>query len=70
MEKEKRYLQTELNSLGIECKRTNEFNDKDELEGLVIAIKEVYFQDYKTEYNNDTSSNTEIMDQSHFCHLI
>ena len=60
-------LQSELCSLGIECKRLNEFNDKDELKALATAIKEVYFQDYKTAYNN--TSNTEI-DQSHFDHLI
>jgi hypothetical protein len=45
VEKEKSYLQNELSSLGIECKRTNEFNDKEELEALATAIKEVYFQD-------------------------
>jgi hypothetical protein len=43
VEKEKSYLQNELSSLGIECKRMNEFNDKDELEALATAIKEVYF---------------------------
>jgi len=43
-------LQSELCSLGIECKCLNEFNDKDELKALATAIKEVYFQDYKTAY--------------------
>ncbi len=38
-------LQSELCSLGIECKCLNEFNDKDELKALATAIKEVYFQD-------------------------
>jgi hypothetical protein len=61
------YLYGELSSLAVECKRRNELNDKDELEALANAIKEVYFQDYKTAY--DTSNNTEI-DQSHFEHLI
>lgn len=71
MENEKSYLKSELNSLAIECKRMNELNDEEELEALANAIKEVYFQDYKTTYNNDTtSSNTEIIDQSHFYHLI
>lgn len=51
MENEKSYLQSELCSLGIECKRVNQFNDKDELEALATAIKEVYFQDYKTAYD-------------------
>jgi hypothetical protein len=60
------YLQTELSSLGIECKRKNELNDYEELQALTTAIKGVYFQDYKTAYN---TSNTEI-DQSHFDHLI
>jgi hypothetical protein len=69
----KKDLKGELNSLAIECKRMNELNDEEELEALTIAIKEVYFQDYKTAYNNDTtSSNTEIIDQSHshYYHLI
>ncbi len=60
------YLQTELKSLRIQPKRKNELNDKVELEALATAIKEVYFQDYKTAYN---TSNIEI-DQSHFDHLI
>ncbi|MDQ3873548.1 MAG: hypothetical protein M3258_08075, partial [Thermoproteota archaeon] len=37
--KEENYLQIELSSLGIECKRKNEINDKEELEGLTTAIK-------------------------------
>ena len=65
-EEEADNLQKELNSLGIECKRKDELNDNEELQQLVTAIKEVYFQDYKTAYN---TSNTEI-DQSHFDHLI
>lgn len=69
MENEKSYLQSELNSLGIDCKRMNEFNGKEELDAFATAIKEVYFQDYKTAYNND-SSNTEEIDQSRFDHLI
>jgi hypothetical protein len=63
---EANYLQTELSSLGIECKQKNELNDNEELQALTTAIKEVYFQDYKTAYN---LSKTEI-DQSHFDHLI
>jgi hypothetical protein len=61
------YLQTELSPLGIECKKRNEFNDKEELETLATDIKEAYFQDYKTAYSN--TSDREI-DQSHFEHLI
>jgi hypothetical protein len=60
------YLQTELSSLAIECKRKNELNDKEELEALTAAIKEVYFQDYKAAYN---TNNREI-DELHFGHLI
>ena len=63
---EENYLQSELSSLAIECKRTNELNDKGELEALATAIKEVYFQDYKTAYG---TGDIEI-DQSHFDHLI
>ena len=61
------YLQTELSSLGIESKKRNEYNDKEELEILATAIKEAYFQGYKTAYSN--TSDREI-DQSHFEHLI
>jgi hypothetical protein len=60
------YLKNELSSLAIRCNRINELNDKQELEALAIAIKEVYFQDYKIAYN---VSGIEI-DQSHFEHLI
>ncbi|HEU0143296.1 MAG TPA: hypothetical protein VFQ47_00790 [Nitrososphaera sp.] len=59
------YWQNELASLNVEPKRKNELNDKGELEALATAIKEVYFQDYKTAY----SSNGEI-DESHFDHII
>lgn len=45
------YLQNELESLGINCKRMNELNDKEELEFLSLAIKEVYYQDYKTAFD-------------------
>jgi hypothetical protein len=65
-ENDKNYLQSELSSLGIECKRKNEFNDKEELEALATAIKEVYFQDYKAAYDD---RHTEI-DKSHFDYII
>ena len=64
-EKNENYWQNELSSLSIEPKRKNELNDKKELEALATAIKEVYFQDYKTAY----SSNMKI-DESHFEHII
>jgi hypothetical protein len=57
------YLQNELRSLGIECKRRNEFNDKEELEALATAIKEAYFQDYKTAYDNEDNNQREIIDK-------
>ena len=61
--KGKSILQSELSSLGIECKRMNEFNDKQELEALASAIKEVYFQDYKTAYDDDDKSQRQIIDK-------
>jgi hypothetical protein len=60
------YWQSELNSLAIECKQKNEFNDKNELGALATAIKEVYFQDYKAAYDD---RHTEI-DKSHFDYII
>ncbi len=35
------YLKIGLSSLAIECNRTNELNDKQELEALANSIKEV-----------------------------
>jgi hypothetical protein len=56
------YWQNELSSLGIECKRMNEFNDEEELRALATAIKEVYFQDYKSAYDD----NHKQIDKLHF----
>jgi hypothetical protein len=53
----KDYWQNELKSLGIEPRRQNELNDKDELQALAEIIKEVYFQDYKTAYSSDIDRN-------------
>ncbi len=67
MENEKSYLQSELCSLGIDCKRINQFNDKDELEPLTTAIKEVYFQDYKIAYDEVGFDQRQAIDrESHF----
>jgi hypothetical protein len=66
--KEENYLQAELSSLGIDCKRKNELNDEEELEGLATAIKEVYFQDYKTAFQEEYDQIE--IDKSHFDHLI
>ena len=60
------YWEEKLSTLAIECKRKNELNDEDELEALATAIKEVYFQDYKTAYDD---SHGEI-DRSHFEYII
>jgi hypothetical protein len=40
------YIQNKLSSLGICSKRVNQFNDKEELEAVATAIKEIYCQDY------------------------
>lgn len=63
------YLRTELSSLGIECKRRNQLNGRDELDTLATAIKEVHFQDCKTAYHHDKDSHIEI-DKAHFDRLI
>jgi hypothetical protein len=55
----KDYWQNELKSLGIEPRRQNELNDKEELQALAEMIKEVYYQDYKTAYSNRGEDNKE-----------
>ena len=52
LEGKKGYWQSELRSLGIEPKLTNELNDNNELEALVDNIKQVFYQDYKTAYDD------------------
>ena len=47
------YWQNELRSLGIESKRKNRLNDREELQALAESIKQVYYQDYKTAYGED-----------------
>ena len=59
------YWQSELRSLGIECKRKNELNDKEELQVLAMAIKEVYFQDYKTAYNDSHRRSEKLQFELH-----
>jgi CRISPR/Cas system endoribonuclease Cas6 (RAMP superfamily) len=49
----KGYWDNELESLGIEPKRENELNDKEELEDLTENIKQTLYQDYKTAYGNE-----------------
>jgi hypothetical protein len=53
----KEYWQNELKSLGIEPRRQNELNDKEELQALAEIIKEVYFQDYKTAYSGSNANS-------------
>jgi hypothetical protein len=63
----KDYWQNELKSLGIEPRRQNELNDKEELQALAEIIKEVYFQDYKTAYiviKARTTTKRELADKS------
>jgi hypothetical protein len=55
----KDYWQNELKSLGIDPRRQNELNDKEELEALAEIIKEVYYQDYKTANSNQGEDNKE-----------
>jgi hypothetical protein len=47
----KEYLKIELNSLGVEPKRKNQLNDKEELQNLSDNIKQAMFQDYKIAYS-------------------
>ena len=54
----KEYWQNELKSLGIEPRRQNELNDKEELQALAEIIKEVYFQNYKTAYSSNQDENS------------
>jgi hypothetical protein len=54
----KEYWQNELKSLGIEPRRQNELNDKEELQALAEIIKEVYFQDYKIAYSSNQDENS------------
>jgi hypothetical protein len=49
----KGYWLNELVSLGIQPKRKNDLNDKEELEVLADNIKQVYYQDYKTADDDD-----------------
>jgi hypothetical protein len=42
----------ELESLGINVKKINDLNDLQEFENLIENIKQTYFQDYKTCYDD------------------
>ena len=45
------YLKNELKSLGVEPKRKNQLNDKEELQNLSDNLKQAMFQDYKVAYS-------------------
>jgi hypothetical protein len=61
----KNYWQNELKSLGIEPKRKNELNNNEELAALADNIKQTYYQDYKSAYNDKKE-----IDESHFDYII
>ena len=63
----KGYWKHELRSLGIEPKRSNELNDRYELAALTDNIKQVYYQEYKTAYDNDENID---LDDSSFNRII
>jgi hypothetical protein len=63
----KEYWQNELKSLGIEPRRQNELNDKEELQALAEIIKEVYFQNYKIAYSSNTNTNGNNNSNSYSC---
>ena len=70
---EKDYLENELKSLGIEPRRQNELNDKEELKALAENIKAVYYQNYKTAYSSHQGNDDkeeEVLDKSHFDYII
>ena len=56
------YWLNELVSLGIQPKRKNDLNDKEELEALADSIKQVHYQDYRTAYDDDNDDKEEIDD--------
>lgn len=49
----KAYWQSELKSLGIESRRSNDLNNNQELENLTDAVKQSMYQDYKMAYGKD-----------------
>ena len=49
----KAYWQSELKSLGIESRRSNDLNNNQELENLTDAVKQSMYQDYKMAYRKD-----------------
>lgn len=64
----KGYWLNESVSLGIQPKPKNDLNNnnnnKEELEALADNVKQAYYQDYKTAYNDDDNDKEEIDDPS------
>ena len=58
------FWENELKTLGIEPKRRNDLNDKEELEALADNIKQVYYQNFKLAYNERGT------DESRFDYII
>jgi soluble P-type ATPase len=56
----KGYWSNELESLGIELKRMNDLNDRKELEALADNLKQAYYQNYKSAYNNECTHDSEL----------
>ena len=50
----------ELESLGINVKKINDLNDLQEFENLIENIKQTYFQDYKTCYDDQRKEEEEM----------
>ena len=46
----KGYWFSELDSLGIHAKQTNELNDRKEMKDLVENVKQVMLQEYRSAY--------------------
>lgn len=47
---DREYWFSELDSLGIRPKRTNELNDRKEMKDLVENVKQNMYQEYKSAY--------------------
>ncbi len=56
---DKGYLNNELESLGVEPKKKNQLNDKEELQNLSDNIKQAMFQDYKMAYSEQGDAHKE-----------
>ena len=51
----------ELESLGINVGKINDLNDLQEFENLIENIKQTYFQDYKTCYDDQQKEEIDCM---------